>query len=487
MSRSSRRKQIAIIAGLAAVLVLAGCMGGGGNGGAPDGDTGGDGAPDDTPDDGQDMNGGMEAEPTSLPGTWTGYKWLDEDIRNAGGLKHRNASVEGAEYKFVPKEMNDSTMPGGRRGELIRYGRSLMANTSEEMPQYVGNNLSCANCHGGGDLPTTTGMVGQDINLIPFVGTSAGYPEWTGRTYRMRNMRLRITGCFLRSMDGGPNSPAGELPALKSKEIQAMESYMIWLGKGTPAETEPYWRHLKKQEAEERKPVQNTNPVRGAKLYLEHCSRCHGNDGQGLLGGSQYPPIWGSGSYSDGAGMSRLYTSTAFIREAMPYDSPHDLTNWSDAQDVAGFVNAHNRPHLDRHPADWPTSTPMNDSSGIRNEALYYDRLQHKLGYDINPMTKKLLVAGIPVGSDQPINESMLEDLNVSRYDQPLRDEDVSDEYPDWLNESQVPDSNVSAWIDHNPPRPDQTWWEEMGISLETIQEEGTQAAIEQAQNGSAS
>lgn len=463
-------------------------MGGGGNGGAPDSGAGGDGAPtNDTTQDGGDqggVNGGMEAEPVSLPGTWTGYKWLDEDIRKADGLKHRNASVEGAQYKFVPKKMNESTLPGGRRGELIRYGRKLMANTSEMMPQYVGNNLSCANCHGGGALPTTTGMVGQDIKLIPFVGTSAGYPEWTGRTYRMRNLRLRITGCFLRSMNGGPNAPAGELPPLRSKEIQAMENYIVWLGKGTPAETMPYWRHLKKQSAKERTPVQNTNPVRGAKLYLENCSRCHGKDGQGIA--SQYPPIWGNGSFSDGAGMSRLYTSAAFVREAMPYNGAHQLTNWSDVQDVAGFVNSHKRPHLDRQPIDWATSTPMNDSSGIRDEALYYDRLQYKLGYDINPMTKKMLVGGLPVGT-QPINQSMLEGLNISRYDKPLRDVNVSDRYPSWLHKSQVPDSNISAWMDHHSPRPENPWWEQMGISLETIQKKGAQAAIEQAQSGSAS
>jgi thiosulfate dehydrogenase len=280
------------------------------------------------------------------------------------------------------------------------------------MPEHVGNDLSCANCHGGGDLPTTTGMVGQDIDMIPLVGTAAGYPEWTGRTQRMRDMRQRIMGCFLRSMNA-PGSEEG-VPAYDSREIQAMESYMVWLNKGTPSETVPYWRHIEKPEGDEKVPVSEVNPVRGAELYLENCASCHGADGQGTEG--QYPPLWGADSFNDGAGMGRVYTSAGFTREAMPYGAAHTFSDWEDVQDVAGFMNAHKRPHLPRQPKDWA-------AAGAPDEAVYYNRTQQRLGYDMNPMTKKLMLADIPI-DDSEINESVIPD-DVERYDQPLRNESV--------------------------------------------------------------
>jgi len=347
----------------------------------------------------------------ALPATFSGQKWYSEDLRDQE-FAYRDPNA-GEEIKFQPKEMNNSTLPENeKRAELVREGRSLFANTSEEMPEHVGNDLSCANCHGGGDLPTTTGMVGQDINLIPLVGTAAGYPEWTGRTERMRDMRQRIMGCFLRSMNS-PGSAEG-MPAYDSREIQAMESYMVWLNKGTPSSRVPYWRHLEKPEGDEKVPVPEVNPVRGAELYLENCASCHGADGQGIEG--QYPPLWGEGSYNDGAGMGRMYTSAAFIREAMPYGAGHTFSNWEDVQDVAGYMNAHKRPHLPRQPKDWAVS-------GAPDEGIYYDRVQQRHGYDMNPMTKKLMLAGIPI-DDSELTEDMIPE-DTSRYDQPLRNESV--------------------------------------------------------------
>jgi thiosulfate dehydrogenase len=347
----------------------------------------------------------------ALPATFSGQKWYSEDLRDQE-FAYRDPNA-GEEIKFQPKKMNNSTLPENeKRAELVREGRSLFANTSEEMPEHVGNDLSCANCHGGGDLPTTTGMVGQDINLIPLVGTAAGYPEWTGRTERMRDMRQRIMGCFLRSMNS-PGSAEG-MPAYDSREIQAMESYMVWLNKGTPSSRVPYWRHLEKPEGDEKVPVPEVNPVRGAELYLENCASCHGADGQGIEG--QYPPLWGEGSYNDGAGMGRMYTSAAFIREAMPYGAGHTFSNWEDVQDVAGYMNAHKRPHLPRQPKDWAVS-------GAPDEGIYYDRVQQRHGYDMNPMTKKLMLAGIPI-DDSELTEDMIPE-DTSRYDQPLRNESV--------------------------------------------------------------
>lgn len=404
----------AILVVLAVNGILAFAGGGMGGGGSP----------------AADANGGDG--PTALPGTWNGSKWYDEGLREEG-FEYKNETA-GNEVNFVPKEMNNSTLPENEnRRELIREGRRIFANTSNEMPENVGNDLSCANCHGGGDLPTTTGMVGQDIDMIPLVGTAAGYPEWTGRTERMRDMRQRIMGCFLRSMNA-PGSEEG-VPEYDSREIQAMESYMVWLNKGTPSETVPYWRGIEKPEGDEQVPVPEVNPVRGAELYLENCASCHGADGQGKPG--QYPPLWGPGSYNDGAGMGRMYASAGFIREAMPYGAGHTFKNWEDVHDVAGFMNAHKRPHLPRQPKDWA-------ESGAPDEGIYYQRVQQRHGYDMNPMTKKLMLADIPIGT-QPINESVIPD-DVDRYDQPLRNESVDGSWETtWIRTYEEYDNGFST------------------------------------------
>lgn len=360
----------------------------------------------------------------SLPGEWSGYKWYSKDLREQG-FAYKNATA-GDKVQFDPKKMNNSTLPEKeQRRELVKYGRRLFANTSKLMPKHTGGNrMTCANCHGGGNLPTTTGMVGQDIDMIPLVGTMSGYPEWTGRTQRMRDMRLRIMGCFLRSMDSA-NSEEG-MPGFKSREIQAMEAYMVWLNKGTPAQKVPYWRHIEKPEGDEKVPVPEVNPVRGAELYLQNCASCHGKDGQGTPG--MYPPLWGEDSFNDGAGMGRMYTSAGFIREAMPYGAAHSFSDWEDVQDVAGFMNAHKRPHLPRQPKDWA-------ASGVKKEGIYYKRAQEYWGYSMNPMTKKLVIAGIPIGT-QPVNESVIPD-DVAKYDEPMKNVSVEGSWKTtWLNKS---------------------------------------------------
>lgn len=388
------RKHLTLL-GVVVLIALAGCA-------AP------------TAPDGQEAN-----EPAEYPEEWPDRKMFDEDLREGesiDNMEYRNATA-GEEVQFAPKEMNESTLPSTEEErELVLYGRELMRNTSQAMPEHVGNELSCASCHGGTDprYGMTQGMVGQDIEMIPLVGTHADLPEWTSRRDRMRDSRQRLMGCFDRSMNSQA-SPEGT-PAYDSREIQAMEAYMQWLSEGVPVKGQPYWTHLSKPEGDNKKPIEEVNPVRGAELYLENCASCHGDDGQGIEGTA--PALWGPDSFNDGAGMSRVYTSAAFIRETMPYGSPHAVSDWQDVQDIAGYMNGHDRPAFVEKEQDFP-------STGPPKEGIYYPRTQDELGYDMNPMRKKLELAGIPTGTES-LNESDIPD-DVEYYDQPLRNESVDD------------------------------------------------------------
>ncbi|ELY64004.1 class I cytochrome c [Natronococcus jeotgali DSM 18795] len=401
MFRTVNRKLI-LLAGVLFLVVLAGCS-------APS-DPGGD----NETDPETEVEGG---EPIQAPEQWPDRTVLDGDLREGeskDNMTFRNETA-GEEIQFSPKEMNNSTLPENENErEMIMYGRDIMANTTGEIPENVGVEMSCGSCHGGSDLGMSQGLPGQDIDMIPLVGTTADLPEWTSRRDRMRDTRQRLMGCFDRSM----NSQASEegTPEYDSREMQAMEAYMQWLSEGVPVKGQPYWSHLNKAEGDEEVPVEEINPVRGAELYLENCASCHGEDGQGIEGTAT--TLWGPESFNDGAGMSRLYTSSAFIREAMPYGSPHTVSDWRDVQDIAGFMNGHDRPEFEGKEEDFPTAGPP-------EEGVYYDRTQEELGYDMNPMRKKLELAGIPTGTEELSEDDIPDD--VDRYDQPLRNESVDD------------------------------------------------------------
>jgi thiosulfate dehydrogenase len=75
-----------------------------------------------------------------------------------------------------------------------------------------------------------------------------------------------------------------------------------------------------------------------------------------------YPPLWGPRSYNIGAGMARLRTAAAFIREQMPYDRAVTLTD-QEAFDVAAYINAQPRPDFRGKENDWPNGDPPPDAA----------------------------------------------------------------------------------------------------------------------------
>src|SRR2546425_7688442 len=88
----------------------------------------------------------------------------------------------------------------------------------------------------------------------------------------------------------------------------------------------------------------------GGRVYGSACAKCHGPDGQGT---AVAPPVWGPDSYNIGAGLARVRTAAAFIRDNMPLDQPGTL-NDQEAFDVAAYVSAHPRPDFPEKIHDWP-------------------------------------------------------------------------------------------------------------------------------------
>jgi len=65
------------------------------------------------------------------------------------------------------------------------------------------------------------------------------------------------------------------------------------------------------------------SPENGRLVYSNKCQSCHGSNGEGQPGldGKTLatPPLWGTHSYNDGAGLYRLSNFAAFVKSNMPF------------------------------------------------------------------------------------------------------------------------------------------------------------------------
>ena len=94
---------------------------------------------------------------------------------------------------------------------------------------------------------------------------------------------------------------------------------------------------------------------------------CHGPDGQGVeIGDKKAGPLWGPGSWNDGAGAARIYTLAGMIRYSMPYLDPGNMTD-EDAQQLAAFINSKPRPVFPFKDRDYLTEK-------LPPDAVYYAR-----------------------------------------------------------------------------------------------------------------
>ncbi len=266
----------------------------------------------------------------------------------------------------------ESEMPGKENGAAIRRGREIFLNPAANAADYVGNSLACANCHLD---------AGRRANAAPMWAASGLYPKYRGKNDQINTMEDRINGCFTYSMNA-PESPSGGPPPEGDQIYKDLESYMHWLATGAPSGVTLPGQGYPTPE----KPAAGYDRVRGAQIFDENCSVCHGADGEGrqdLNGRYVFPPLWGPDSYNWGAGMHRVNTAAGFIYANMPLGQPYALTP-QQAWDVAAYINSQERPADPRQPAE--------GLSVAEADAQYHD---HE-GYYGDTVGGSVIGAGVP-------------------------------------------------------------------------------------------
>ncbi|MFC6632857.1 c-type cytochrome [Microbulbifer taiwanensis] len=272
---------------------------------------------------------------------------------------------------IVPRPLE--RIPTGEFGDKVRLGYRLFVNSQLLRDRYVGNDLSCVNCHMD---------AGRRANSAPLWAAYFAYPAYRKKNDKVNSFAERLQGCFTYSTNG-------EGPPVGGAEAIALSAYAYWLGmgglmdfyeldgsvpaisdeelvKGGRREDFPMPVALKKALPVDKRaalagrgypPLQNPpeaySPERGQQVYVEHCLLCHGADGQGFASAGVHtlPPLWGPQSYNWGAGMHRINTAASFIYENMPLGKSIQLTQ-QQAWDVAAYINSRERPQDPRFLGD---------------------------------------------------------------------------------------------------------------------------------------
>jgi thiosulfate dehydrogenase len=302
------------------------------------------------------------------------------------------ASSSAAAQDTVWAVQDVDKLPDDDWGRTVRYGRDLIAKTASligpEVPdssrRFAGNNLNCQSCH----IEAGTKQFG-----LPFVGVYADFPNYRARSGSVGTVEDRIQGCMVRSMNGKQLPPEGP-------EMTAMVAYLKFLSINHPVGAPTPGRGSGKMPELSRA----ADAERGRTVYAQNCASCHGEQGQGqrvgAVGDAQgyaVPPLWGSDSFNDGAGMGRLIDAANFVHNNMP-----DGTSWQkpalsteDAWDVAAYVDSQPRPHKADLERDYPNRMEKPVDAPYGPYADGFEPSQHKLGpfqpirESINKMTSE--------------------------------------------------------------------------------------------------
>lgn len=232
------------------------------------------------------------------------------------------AAKNGKQRFSAPSE---ASVPGGDYGKVIQLGENVFMDTKKYAGKYVGNDLSCANCHLD---------AGRKPGSAPMWAAFIHYPAFRSKTGKVDTLASRIQGCFQFSMNG-------TAPQQDDEIMTALQTYAFWLATGAPVATAVDGSGYPKLKP----PPLPASYERGEKVYTQNCALCHGADGAGQRAGDQqvFPPLWGARSFNWGAGMHQLANAAGFIKANMPLGKGGSLSD-QDAWDAAVFMNSHERP-----------------------------------------------------------------------------------------------------------------------------------------------
>lgn len=277
----------------------------------------------------------------------------------------------GKRVPFTPPAMTE--IPDGELGEQVRDGMQAFMYPAQYAREYVGNTLSCGNCHLD---------AGRRAGAAPMWGAYPIYPKYRGKNKQVNTMEMRVQGCFRYSMNGTP-------PPADSELMRSYLAYFAWLSKGAPIGAKLEGAGFGKLPTPEKQP----DFARGAEVYQQYCVACHGSDGEGLrradAAGYLFPPLWGPDSYNWGAGMHKPSSAAAFIKKNMPFGLSNLLSD-QQAWDVATFINSHERPQ-----------DPRFNGEVEETRAMYHGSKYNTYGTEVNG---KLLGANAYPSSLAPVD-----------------------------------------------------------------------------------
>jgi thiosulfate dehydrogenase len=274
----------------------------------------------------------------------------------------------------VESKYDVSLLDDSAENAALKFGHELFINTPKYIGPdngnpdivYAGNRLACNNCHlKSGTKPFSA----------PLIGIIKRFPQFRGRENKIGTIEERINGCMERSMNGRMLPPDG-------KEMQAFTTYLNWLSRFSPEGGKVAGQGFVKVEIPNRK----VDLIHGQQVFEKNCIVCHGKNGQGVKTSDsftyQYPPLWGTDSYNNGAGMTRVITAAQFIKANMPFGTTYDAPVLSDeeAYDVAGYINQQQRPEKPNREADFPdlTKKPVSTPYGPYADTFMIE--QHRIG-----------------------------------------------------------------------------------------------------------
>jgi thiosulfate dehydrogenase len=209
--------------------------------------------------------------------------------------------------------------PEDEQSQLVRQGCEIFDETPSYAPAYTGAKISCGDCHIHS---------GTEPYAAPMIDLAGQFPVYSQRAGRVISLEDRIQECFTRSENGRP------LP-VQSTEMQALVAYINSLSR-REVKGEPYkGRGLMKLA------VLTGNATEGKREYASQCASCHGADGAGSP--PVMPPVWGPGSFNDGAGLNRTENMAAFLFHNMPQNHPGTLTA-QQSFDIAAYIHTMPRP-----------------------------------------------------------------------------------------------------------------------------------------------